>query len=251
MLGKFFGIGEVPVGAPVLLLRDSLVIADLHLGFSLIGKDYPRRVQMKILRNEADAILGMIGDFRGGVREIIILGDIKEPIGFPKKIFREQIGYFFRGIESYFEEIIIIRGNHDGRLADILGEYGIEARIVDQYVKDVEGRKVLLVHGHIRPPQQMFLASDIIMVGHIHPGEVEIREKLWVVVGFQIDIPEVSMTQEKNLIIFPAANPRLIGTDITEDVVVDLIKRLSPVGSIPKINFGIKLSQQLEVVGSL
>ena len=207
-------------------------------------------MQIKILRNEADAILRIINSFRGNVSKIIFLGDIKEPIGFPRKVFREQIKYFFKKIESAFEDIIVVRGNHDGRLADIFNEYHIEGQILDAYLVNVEGKKVLLTHGHMKPPKDLFFDADVILIGHVHPANTEIGEKLWVAVKFWLNIPEHSLIQEKSLVIFPAANPKLIGVDIDEHGVIDLIKRICPITSdvILRIDFGMKLTSRFEIM---
>lgn len=185
-----------------------LIISDLHLGIekSLEGKGFRIPDQYGFL---LDSILKLknITDAEG----IIILGDVKHDIGLPFEIKKFQ--NFFKTLSNELK-IIIVKGNHDG---------GIE-NLIDAEIHSPRGILkwgIYFSHGHTWPSQSLNRAEYLLM-GHIHPEIRILDEKTkkmynscWLKThpgkNFKKHYPDFS----GEIIIFPAFNP-LVGMAIMD-----------------------------------
>ena len=181
-------------GKPAGIIKDALVIADLHLGieFELEQKGINIPSQFKPFAQE-------IRELAEGCERIIIVGDLKHTItGFswPEKLYLPE---FIRSLEK---EVILVKGNHDG---DIEKYLDIQVTPPGGF----EYENYWLFHGHARPDE----LRDYMVMAHVHPvihikdtlGGV-ITEKVWVKAKFE----------DRKLLIMPAFNSIISGIDVHE-----------------------------------
>lgn len=193
-------------GAEAAVLKDALVIADLHLG-----------MERELLRRGA-RITGLTDHLIGktlsllrktGCKKLIILGDIKENVvSVGDDAFR-----YFDSIRPY-AEITVCRGNHDGNLERIP-----HIKIVGPEGFVLQGAG--LFHGHAWPSPKLMECRTILM-GHNHPqltfseGGKKGPHPVWLFCP-----PHRKMVSEiygkfndgLRLVVMPSFNP-LLGNDI-------------------------------------
>jgi putative SbcD/Mre11-related phosphoesterase len=143
-----------------LVIDGFLVIADLHIGYekilSIRGYNIPKQI-----KNFFEQIKEL--KVKTGVKNLIILGDIKHNV--PKIAVEEKydVPNFFHELSKIFEKIIVIKGNHDGLLERMVHEPNVE--IVREKIIEDTG----FIHGHTKPSNELMLCKTIIM-GHVHPS---------------------------------------------------------------------------------
>lgn len=218
---------------PYIVLSDILVFADPHLGLSIVGYKLSEKSERLLLRSEVDSIVQPILSLNRKFRKIIVLGDVKDYLGFPKKVIRKAICYFFRKLRMIADNVLVVRGNHDGYLVDILDECNVEVSVLDYILIRYKNKNILLGHGHMKFPYEKIVASDYILIGHIHPAS-SLGEKSWIFSRFSIMTSSQKHVEyfERctfNLIIFPSSNPRLIGSVISSrDSINSIMSRVLP-----------------------
>lgn len=138
-----------------IIFDDFLVVADLHLGFEKSIEDEGFNIPSQTMN-----ILKEIIKLRGRCNKLLINGDVKHNIpGISWKEYRE-LPDFFRELGKNFKEIVICKGNHDGRIE----------RIVDCDVKnEYTIKNVGFTHGHRLPSREMVKKVDLIVMAHTHP----------------------------------------------------------------------------------
>ncbi len=194
-------------GSPALAVRrwHLLVIGDMHIGkeFKLAkaGIHFPNASQRM-----AEQLLALYR--KSGAHEIIMLGDVKESIGYPPREELEAIAAFFhllRGIK-----ITVVRGNHDAHLAEILGRIGMNRPPVAELLL----KRIAFIHGNAMPSDQA-MGMDYIISAHSHTAiSVAGRiEKGWLVAGIGPQARRRYSTCNKKikLIVMPAFSPLITG----------------------------------------
>lgn len=220
-------------GKPALLLnsaRDeiSLVIADVHIGFEeelwKRGISLPSQT-LRIVQELVSIILEFQPD------RLIILGDFKHKIPGTSKREAAEIHSFLRELLPLVKEILIILGNHDGGLRDIIS--GLKrVKIINSKGMKISNSNYLigLIHGHAWPSPEIF-SADIIVLGHSHPV-VEFKDKLgyryiepvWVKVPIDSRLItqlypsklDSKLVKVKYLLIMPAFNRFLSGNPVND-----------------------------------
>jgi metallophosphoesterase superfamily enzyme len=166
----------------------ALVFADPHLGFELsrglrIRTGFEEVLAQFVLERDPEVL--------------IILGDLKEPLGLSFRL-REMLLRFFSNLKDI--EIIITKGNHDGRIEEVTGRFP-NVSVVDHFFLDGK----LFLHGHTRLPEVEFEEA---FLGHAHPaytfksGGVAKKVKVFVRAG--------------GFLVLPTINPYIEGFDIRE-----------------------------------
>lgn len=179
-----------------LKIGKSLVIADLHIGIELeyASKGIYIPWQTKDLMKKLEKIRKM----EKGVKRLIIDGDLKHTI---LKIDQKEIKHvldFVNFAEDLFEEVIIIKGNHDGKIQKIL----IGRTVVPYFVEE----ETLIIHGHKKVPKEIDVGR--IVIGHVHPiFKINMKSEKVFVRGFFGD---------KEVIILPAFGDLCGGRDPRE-----------------------------------
>lgn len=137
-----------------------LVISDLHIGYAKVleekGYSIPNQIkyfikEIKKLKNETDT------------KNLIMLGDIKHNI--PKIAFQEKydVPDLFHTLSKEFEKIVVIKGNHDGRIELMIHPKNIE--IKTEFILNDIG----FIHGHRYPTKEFMKECKMMIMGHIHP----------------------------------------------------------------------------------
>ncbi|WP_175060375.1 metallophosphoesterase [Thermococcus sp. 2319x1] len=168
----------------------TLVLADLHIAFEL---SRGLRVRTKFEKSLAGFIKEKDPEL------VIILGDIKEPLGmsrFVKKLLME----FFSEIAEYM--VVITKGNHDGKIEEVTKEFR-DVSVVGHFLLD----NMLFFHGHQNLPEVEFEKA---FLGHIHPAiSLRIGEKIRKVKCF---------FKVRDFLILPTVNPYIEGFDVREGI---------------------------------
>ncbi len=168
----------------------TLLIADPHIGFEL---SRGLRLRTRFEERLAEFITEKDPDL------LVILGDVKEPIGLSFTVKRLLMGFF-----SDLREIptVITKGNHDGRIEEAAGKFP-SVEVVEHLLLD----EILFLHGHTNLPDVEFGEAYL---GHIHPsytlkrGGIAKRTKVFVRTG--------------KFLILPTVNPFIEGFDVREGI---------------------------------
>ena len=150
---------------------DLIVLSDLHLGLeaSMTSKgNYVPTFHLEEVKEELSKLKELSNADR-----ILINGDLKNEYSTSyseKSEIKELIDF----LQTKFSDIIIIKGNHDLFLEDLLKEKGL--RLLDSYKED----GILFVHGHEELEDEEF---DTVVIGHEHPAlslkdDIGVKEKI-------------------------------------------------------------------------
>lgn len=183
-----------------LLLRGSLVVADLHIGFE--GAMAREGNYVPSLFERMTSSLAAILE-RERPKRLVIDGDLKHSF-IPEWREREELKAFFERVEGYVGEVILVRGNHDVGLS-WLRELGVEV------VESLELGRWKLVHGHRLEEGERFI------IGHEHPA-IRLRDE----VGASVKVPV--FLKGEGLIVLPAFSPWAYGNDVTREIVSPFLR---------------------------
>jgi putative SbcD/Mre11-related phosphoesterase len=143
-----------------MLAGEYLVIADLHIGYAktLEARGYNIPSQIKSFLKEIKELKA-----KTGASKLILLGDIKHNV--PKADIGEKydVPKFFYELSDMFEKIIVIKGNHDGRIELMIHPKNIEVK--KEFVLGDLG----FIHGHSYPSEELMSNCKVLVMGHIHP----------------------------------------------------------------------------------
>ncbi|MGC8662361.1 MAG: metallophosphoesterase [Candidatus Micrarchaeia archaeon] len=183
---------------PALIIENNLVVSDLHIGIEEKLKEKGISVPdlSKIMGKDIKKIFD-----ESKANRLILLGDIKESIGYPTK-------FGYSCMSSFFEEIkgidtIIVKGNHDAHLAEVLSILGYDYKIE----KEMLLKSAALAHGNAYP-SKVAISKKYLIIGHGHAAyghAGEAVEKIWII---------ASSRNNKKLVLVPAFNPMISGSNI-------------------------------------
>lgn len=191
---------------------DLLVISDLHLG--LEGSvshqgNYVPQFQLQEIKEDVKKARKVSGASR-----ILVNGDLKHEFKYTRFSEKKEIGEFFEMLETEFDEVIVVEGNHDTFLEEVLEdvEYG------ENHLED----GVLFLHGHraLKPDVEF----DTFVIGHEHPA-LELKDD----VGFTEKIDCFlygEMKSGRKIVVLPAFSKISGGSAVNN---VPQSKLLSPV----------------------
>jgi len=177
-----------------IVIDDTAVIADLHLGFENVLQDHGiafPRIQIKDVIENVEAIIN-----KYSIGRLVIAGDLKHE-------FSRNLPYEWEDVELFLKtfsdiDIEVVRGNHDNFLAAILAKHGIELK------ESVEVDGWLIVHGH------KYVDGKRIIMGHEHPA-IKVRAS-----GAIYSYPCYLRLKDGNreVIVLPAFSPLMSGSDV-------------------------------------
>lgn len=166
---------------PILLIETTrtqrfLVISDVHIGL----EDRIKRTGVLInSRNNTDELIKLLTNihFETGVKELIILGDLKASVRIITKTEWDNVPYFLESLSKLFS-IYFIPGNHDGNINQLLPE---NINIMQSHGMEINN--ILFTHGHTLP--RIGMNVEKIIVGHLHPiiqkeGSILHGNRIWV-----------------------------------------------------------------------
>jgi putative SbcD/Mre11-related phosphoesterase len=151
---------------PALVIENSekiLVVADLHIGWERAWSESGIYVP-----SQADKLgkklLSIVE--RHKPDRLILLGDIKQAITRVSMEEWREIPKFFEALQEHLDEVIVVRGNHDGDLEPLTPS---TIRIHPSSGLTIgSDPRIGLFHGHAWPSPEV-LSSEILVMGHIHP----------------------------------------------------------------------------------
>ena len=174
-----------------LILKDTAIIADLHLGLENVmlekGVAIPR-IQVKEIVSKVKTILE-----KYNVNRLVIAGDLKHEFGGNLPYEWEDVELLLKNVDV---EFVVVRGNHDNYLATILKKFGVE--LLESF--NLYGWTV--VHGHKECDAQR------IIMGHEHPA-VKLR-----IDGIYTFHCFLRIRKPREVIVLPAFSPLVSGMDI-------------------------------------
>ena len=156
-------------GYEAVVMKNFLVVADLHLGFELeLERKGIYVPHTELIFNKLKLLLKITKS-----RGLVILGDVKHMIRMPLEREIRIVRGLLRKLIELVPRIVIVKGNHDGKIEEICSDID-NLEIVDEFKLG----RVTLVHGHRKPKK-----FTILLMGHIHPlaprfGEYE---KAWMI----------------------------------------------------------------------
>jgi len=151
-----------------ILIKDVLVIGDLHIGYDERFERSVGQVQLENIIEKLREVFDYLDSLSIRVKKIVLLGDVKHYFGEVTEIeWRETLSLFdFLKVRSRGAKIMIVKGNHDTILGPIVKKRGI---LLKEYYKLViDKEKYCFMHG-----DRMFeqcLDADYLVFGHIHPA---------------------------------------------------------------------------------
>jgi putative SbcD/Mre11-related phosphoesterase len=150
----------------------TMVIADLHIGWEMALSERGIHVptQMPKLLAKLTTLISIYKP-----EKLLILGDVKHTVATAEIGEWKDIPDFLTDLERQIQEILIIRGNHDGNLEPLLPENIKILPATGVTIGDVG-----FFHGH-RWPSPSLLRCKTLVMGHVHPV-VAFRDP----VGFRI-----------------------------------------------------------------
>jgi uncharacterized protein len=186
-----------------LLIDDSLIISDVHIGFEealnkqgvLVPRDhFPRLIKrMEWIVSQAKKVLK-----NKQLGKIIVNGDLKHEFG---KISDQEWRHtlkFLDFLSKQCEKVILVRGNHDTILGPIAQKRNLE---VHDFVQIRDG-EVLICHGDELPRQELLKKAKMVVIGHEHPS-IALRQ------GPRVEKYKcffVGAYKKKKLIVLPSLN---------------------------------------------
>ncbi len=152
---------------PAVLVGDTLVIADLHLGveFDFYKSGIKIPSHMEGMRREIEALIG-----RTKAKRLVILGDVKHKVpGVTRQELREIPDFLYALGNKISVEVV--HGNHDASLKEF-----VPANIRLHPGIGFSAKECYFTHGHAWPPAD-FLGKKYVFIGHEHP-QIEFRDPL-------------------------------------------------------------------------
>ena len=160
----------------------TLIISDLHLGY-VYGRN-KRGIILPETKRPEDDVFKLVEDIQPD--QLIFLGDFKDEIFGTSHPIAGRIWKFLQELLQK-TNITIIKGNHDGKIEEIIPE---EIELVTPeglLLQEMETNKSIgLWHGHASPALDVWTA-DVTISGHAHPAfafrdEIgsKLTQKVWV-----------------------------------------------------------------------
>ncbi|AGK62119.1 putative phosphoesterase, SbcD/Mre11-related protein [Archaeoglobus sulfaticallidus PM70-1] len=173
------------------IVEDSAVIADLHLGIEQTAYGVIPRLQI-------DEVVDRVRDIfeRYGVKRLIVAGDMKHEFSKNMPYEWDDVTYFIEEI-SKLGELRVVRGNHDNYLLAILAKYDIPLE------REIRIGEWVIAHGH------EIMDGRKIIIGHEHPV-IRIRQDF-----AQYTYPcYLRYLSGKEVLVLPAFSSMVKGSDI-------------------------------------
>ncbi|MCJ7450440.1 MAG: metallophosphoesterase [Candidatus Nanohaloarchaeota archaeon QJJ-9] len=157
-------------------VSDSLILSDLHLGIEMVGVRSGVLMPKFQLDEVLEEIKEMVEDTNAS--RLVVVGDIKQSFSSGMDRERDEVERFLDKVSMLFEEVLLVKGNHDNALKYRVEDYrNVE---LSEYFLE---KDVLFFHGHERLERGEMVDFDVMVIGHEHPAitlkdEVGVKEKV-------------------------------------------------------------------------
>ncbi|MDR0309133.1 MAG: metallophosphoesterase [Candidatus Methanoplasma sp.] len=140
-----------------LILDDgpTAVVGDLHLGYESALEEEGMYIPRMNTGSIRDAMNNILSEYEP--RRVVLLGDIKHDFKRSKREAKEEVKTII-GLLTEASDVVVVKGNHDNFLQNILSEVGLTAF---DYV-DMGGFR--MEHGHVDSKVRP------VIIGHEHPS---------------------------------------------------------------------------------
>ncbi|MEM7818092.1 MAG: metallophosphoesterase [Candidatus Aenigmatarchaeota archaeon] len=213
----------------------SIVIGDLHIGFEieLIKQGINVALMDKIITDLE------VCKKKTKAENIILLGDVKHSIGFPKsRLEIKNLIKIFDFLKDSFEKIYVVKGNHDGRLEEI---------IKDERIKIYSSRgfslsKYGFFHGNSYPIKNV-ISSRILFCSHVHSKYFLPKDKrIFEVRVYLIFKIKKEINRSGKIVVIPPFSSIISGKDVEECINESIINNIVENSSIEILTIdGIKI----------
>src|SRR3989344_741692 len=191
-----------------------LVIGDVHLGYeSAMAKQgvFMPRFQFRDTIERLERIFSLLKQRKKaeGIKfeAVVVNGDLKHDFAtITEQEWRDILKLRdFLLVQS--EQVILVKGNHDIKLAPIARKRGIVL------VESIAINDKFVCHGHVVPDSSGFKGAKIVIVGNEHPA-VSFRD------GARSELYKcfiLGRWGKKKMVVMPSFNQITIGTDILKE----------------------------------
>lgn len=204
MIEKIFDCIEIVEPYPAIYIEnlDLLVIADLHLGYETAAVEegmFIPKIQYKKIKGDMEEI-----SRRRKAKRILINGDVKHEFSETGYHEYKEVSSFFEYVKNVYNEVIVVKGNHDTFIGRITKKYDIN--LYDEFQEE----NFFFTHGH-----QDINIDDVekkyVILGHEHPSlglysEMNVKEKVKCYLYGKI--------RDKNILVMPAFSYFALGSDV-------------------------------------
>ncbi len=158
----------IPCALPALYAKplNALCIADLHLGYEgIMAEHYGIFLPKVQFKEEMENLKILLDAFNRLPEKIILNGDVKHE--FSETSYHEfrEVSELLAFLEKNFEEVILVKGNHDNFIARITKKFE-KVKLVEFY----EEKDFIFFHGHklVKPTEE--LREKRAVIAHEHPS---------------------------------------------------------------------------------
>ncbi|MCK5297438.1 MAG: metallophosphoesterase family protein [Candidatus Heimdallarchaeota archaeon] len=204
-------------GKPAILLNEkkhgkTLVISDLHMGY--VYDQNKKGIIIPVSKQAEEDLLELVKLRKP--KRVIIVGDFKNEIFGSSHPLAGRVWNFLQKIMK-LTRVTIIKGNHDGKIEELLPE---NVEIIPStglcIIDRTSGKTIGLWHGHANPALDV-ISADITISAHAHPAYTfrekigtKITEKVWVKAKWR----QSEKKQDRIHIILPAFNRYIDGYSV-------------------------------------
>jgi len=195
--------------------NDLLVVSDLHLGLEKTMTSKGNYVPSSQLARMKDVLKDAKEET--GASRILVNGDLKNQYRTSYSE-TEEVEEFINFLKAEFDEVIVIKGNHDTYIESTLESAEIKLR--EHFLEDGN----LYIHGHEPLGKYELNDFDTVIIGHEHPAialedNIGVREKIAAFLYGEMD-------DGRHILVMPAFSSIANGTAVNE---VPKRELLSPV----------------------
>ncbi|MDI6655178.1 MAG: metallophosphoesterase [Candidatus Hydrothermarchaeota archaeon] len=192
---------------------DAIAIADLHLGYEGIMAEQGMLIPKVQFKKEIGMLRKIIE--KKQVKRIIINGDVKHEFSETSYHEFKEVSDLLQFLEEKFEEVIVIKGNHDNFIARVTKRFDVKLH------DELELEDFHFLHGH-KIPEKLKKAKHVI-IAHEHPAialfdEIGAKEKM--------DCFLFGEMGDGKITVLPAFSPLAYGSEVN---LIPSSELLSPV----------------------
>ena len=207
---EFNKIKNISIVDLALKVEDYLIISDLHLGY----EQYLNTEGIMVPRFQYAHIIKRLEEIqrKSSCDNIVVNGDLKHEFGRITRQERNETQEFLEYLKANFDDIVLIKGNHDNFTRFIAQKTDLE---VEERLKIGDS---LVLHGDKIPSNLKGIKTENLIIGHEHPC-IGLRN------GERVEKIKCYLRgeyEDRNLIVMPSFNFITEGSDILQE------KPLSP-----------------------
>ncbi len=201
---------------------NAIAIADLHLGYEGIMAEQGMFMPKVQFKKEMQMLRKIIE--KRQAKRIIINGDVKHE--FSETSYHEfrEVSDLLKFLEERFEEVVIIKGNHDNFIARVTKRF--EVKLCDE----LELGNFYFFHGHRIPRQFGRIKGGYVVMAHEHPAIALFDE-----IGAKEKIDCFLLGEDGKITVLPAFSPLAYGSEVNLIPSSELLSPLLKFANVEKM----------------